>query len=253
MEIWIILGVLAIVWLGALWFLRRVWFYRDPKRTPPADPNLIIAPCDGQVVYVRPVEQGAVHAEKLGQIIPVSEITKTDWDGSEPAGEGWLIGIYMSPLDVHYNYSPVAGKVRKIVHTQAKLNLPMVDLWEYINLTFLRRTMDLLGKRYQLENERQTVLMENAEVKLAMVEIADKFINKITTYIREGEWLQPGQKVSFIERGSQVDLVLFTREVDILAKVGDQVYGGLTPVAKLNPSAQVTPKEEIAAGTEGKR
>lgn len=252
MMIAVVLGVLVLGWLGALYFLRRVWFYRDPRRTPPADPDLIIAPCDGQVVYVRPVEGGTVHAEKLGQVIPIREITKTDWDGAEPEGEGWLIGIYMSPLDVHYNYSPIAGQVCKIVHTQAKVNLPMVDLWEYINLTFLRRTMDLLGKRYQLENERQTVLMENSRLRLAMVEIADKFINKITTYIREGEWLQLGQKVSFIERGSQVDLVLFTREVQILTKVGSQVYGGLTPVARLQPSASVLVEGETAAGIENK-
>lgn len=252
MKIAILLGILVLGWLGVLYFLRRVWFYRDPKRTPPADPDLILAPCDGQVVYVRPVEEGTVHAEKLGRIIPVREITKADWGGVEPEGEGWLIGIYMSPLDVHYNYSPIAGQVRKIVHTQAKLNLPMVDLWEYINLTFLRRTMDLLGKQYQLENERQTVLMENPRLKLAMVEIADKFINKITTYIREGEWLQPGQKVSFIERGSQVDLVLFTREVEILTKAGSQVYGGLTPVARLKSNAAIHAEADVAAGIANK-
>lgn len=221
---------------GALWFMRKVWFYRDPVRIPPSDPNLILAPCDGKVVYVRPIQNGAVYAEKLGQSIPVCEITKADWGGEDPTGEGWLIGIYMSPLDVHYNYAPVSGKVRRIVHTQAKANLPMVDLWEYVNLTFLRRAVNLLGKRYQLENERQTVFLESEQVKLAMVEIADKFINKITTYIEEGEQLKPGQKVSFIERGSQVDLAIFTKDVEILAKVGDQVYGGSTPIALLPAS-----------------
>lgn len=233
-----ILGLLLLIWAGALWFLRRVWFYRDPQRTPPADPALILAPCDGKVVYVRPIENGAVYAQKCSRLIPIQEITKLDWGTEEPAGIGWLIGIYMSPLDVHYNYAPIAGTVRKIVYVPARLNLPMLDLWEYLKLTYLRRAVDLLGKRYQLENERQTILLENGKLRLAMVEIADKFVNKITTYIQEGETLLAGQKVSFIERGSQVDLVLFTTQVEILVRVGDQVYGGLTPVARYHPSAR---------------
>ena len=217
---------------GANYFLRKVWFYRDPLRTPPPDPNLILAPCDGKVVYIRPVSaDGTVFAEKLGRPIPITEITHAEWDGASP--EGWLIGIYMSPLDVHYNYAPIAGVVRKIVYTPAKANLPMVDLWEYVSMAWLRRAVDLLGKRYHLENERQTVFLENERVRVVMVEIADKFVNKITTYIREGEQVRAGQKVSFIERGSQVDLLIFSRAVEILTHTGAQVYGGLTPVARL--------------------
>lgn len=217
---------------GTHWFLRKVWFYRDPKRVPPNDPNLILAPCDGKVVYIRPVSaDGTVFAEKLGRPIPITEITRAEWEGAAP--EGWLIGIYMSPLDVHYNYAPIAGTIRKIVYTPAKANLPMVDLWEYISMAWLRRAVDLLGKRYHLENERQTLFIENGRLRIAMVEIADKFVNKITTYVRESEHVCPAQKVSFIERGSQVDLLIFTRAVEILTHTGAQVYGGLTPVARL--------------------
>ncbi|MFN7162390.1 MAG: phosphatidylserine decarboxylase, partial [Fimbriimonadales bacterium] len=116
--------------------------------------------------------------------------------------------------------------------------LPMVDLWEYVSMAWLRRAVDLLGKRYHLENERQTVFLENERVRLAMVEIADKFVNKITTYVREGQCVQPAQKISFIERGSQVDLLIFTRAVEILTHTGAQVYGGQTPLARLTASVQ---------------
>ncbi|MCS7272626.1 MAG: phosphatidylserine decarboxylase [Fimbriimonadales bacterium] len=225
------LGIGAVA-AGTTWFLRKVWFYRDPVRIPPEDPSLILAPCDGKVVYIRPVSaDGTVFAEKLGRPIPITEITRAEWEGTSP--EGWLIGIYMSPLDVHYNYAPIAGVVRKIVYTPARVNLPMVDLWEYVSMTWLRRAVDLLGKRYYLENERQTIFLENERVRVAVVEIADKFVNKITTFVREGQQVQPAQKLTFIERGSQVDLLIFSRAVDILTHTGAQVYGGQTPVARL--------------------
>jgi phosphatidylserine decarboxylase len=224
-------GVSAAV-AGANWFLRKVWFYRDPLRIPPPDPNLILAPCDGKVVYLRPVSaDGTVFAEKLGRAIPITEITRADWEGVAP--EGWLIGVYMSPLDVHYNYAPIAGTIRRIVYTPARANLPMVDLWEYVSMAWLRRAVDLLGKRYHLQNERQTIFIEGEQVRVALVEIADKFVNKITTYVHEGQCVKPAQKLSFIERGSQVDLVIFSRAVEILTHTGAQVYGGQTPLARV--------------------
>ncbi len=222
----------ALIWGAALLFLQRIWFYRDPVRITPRDEDLLVSPCDGQVVYVRRVENGEIVSEKLGQKIKVSEITHAEWPEGQTPGQGWLIGIYMSPLDVHFNYAPMQGRISGIVHNGAKLNLPMVDLWEYIQLTYLRRAVDLFAKRYALENERQTVFIEG-RVKVAMVEIADKFVNKISTYVKVGETLRPGQKISFIERGSQVDLFIFG-EVDFLVSVGDQVYGAQTPIARLS-------------------
>lgn len=221
----------AAIWGAIVLFLQRIWFFRDPVRITPADEDLMISPCDGQVVYVRRVENGEIVSDKLGQKIKVSEITHADWPEGVTPGEGWLIGIYMSPLDVHFNYAPIAGKITGIVHNQVKLNLPMVDLWEYIQLTYLRRAVDLFGKRYALENERQTVFIEG-RVKVAMVEIADKFVNKISTYVQTGDQLRAGQKVSFIERGSQVDLFIFG-DIDFLVGVGDQVYGAQTPIARI--------------------
>lgn len=221
----------ALLWAAAVVFLQRIWFFRDPVRLTPSEDDLLISPCDGQVVYIRRVKNGEIVSDKLGQRIKVSEITHAEWPEGSTPGEGWLIGIYMSPLDVHFNYAPLSGKITGIVHNQAKLNLPMVDLWEYIQLTYLRRAVDLFGKRYALENERQTVFIEG-RVKVAMVEIADKFVNKISTYVREGDALRAGQKVSFIERGSQVDLFIFG-DVDFLVSVGDQVYGAQTPIARI--------------------
>ncbi len=228
--------VVASVWAAVLYFLQRIWFYRDPVRVTPQGTDLLISPCDGQVVYIKRVQDGQITSNKLGQSIAVTEITHAEWPEGAVPGNGWLIGIYMSPLDVHFNYAPLNANVSGIVHNGAKLNLPMVDLWEYVQLTYLRRAVDLFAKRYALENERQTVFLEGRlggqPLKVAMVEIADKFVNKISTYVALGEAVRPGQKVSFIERGSQVDLFLFAEDIDFLVGVGDQVYGAQTAIAQ---------------------
>jgi phosphatidylserine decarboxylase len=89
------------------------------------------------------------------------------------------------------------------------------------------------AKKYHLQNERQTIFIEGERVRVALVEIADKFVNKITTYVQEGQSVKSAQKLSFIERGSQVDLVIFSRAVEILTHTGAQVYGGQTPLVRV--------------------
>lgn len=211
-------------------YLRKVWFYRDPLRQPEATGRVIVSPCDGKVVYLRRIEKGEVKSEKKGEVIRVREITKADFDNSE---SGWLIGIYMSPLDVHYNYAPIEGKVEKIVYYPSKTNLPMVDLWEYLNLTYLRRAVNLFSHRFHLENERNTIFINReGEIRVATVEIADKFVSKINCFVKEGDFLKLGQKISFIDRGSQVDLVIFKEDLHWRVKFGDQVYGGKTVLAE---------------------
>lgn len=219
------LAVLIITIVLVQVYLRRVWFYRDPPRKPMAESDTIISPADGQVTYIKEVNSQNIVCEKLGQPIPVEEISKS----KEKIPDGYLIGIYMSPLDVHYNYAPISGTVESIQHSQAKANLPMVDLLEYIRLTYLRKAIDLFSKKFHFQNERNTLFIKG-DITVAMVEIADKFVNKIKCFVRAGEDVKIGQKLAFIERGSQVDLFI-PKDCQIIIEVGQQVFGGLTAIA----------------------
>jgi len=226
----VIVALLIVFIASGIYFLRNIWFYRDPQRTPPTKPGVIVAPADGKVIYIKKVKEGEVVSKKLGEKIKISEITK--YESRKGSKDGWLIGIYMSPLDVHYNYAPIPGKIEEIVHTQAAVNLPMVDLWEYVNLVYLRRGVDLFAKRFHFVNERNTIFLKNGDLSIAVVEIADKFVNKINCFVKKGDQLEIGNKLSFIERGSQADVVVFREDIEIKVQFGDQVYGGETILAE---------------------
>jgi len=227
-------GLLAILWGAAVLFLRRVWFFRDPPREAPRIAGALLSPADGIVVYVRPYSQGAVQVNKLGQSIEVSEITKHPGHLDQ---EGWIVGVYMSPLDVHFNYAPADAEVEAIVHTPVAINLPMVDLWEYLRLTYLRRAVDLFSAAYRLHNERNTIFFrgqrpDGACLHYAVVEIADKFVNKIDCFVRPGQAVLAGQKLSFIKRGSQVDLIVPRDRITVMVEPGQRVTGALTVLAR---------------------
>lgn len=219
-------------WIIFFWYWKKFHFYRDPKRSPAeAGDDVIVSPADGRVMYIRRVEGGEIVSEKLGEKIPLTEITK--FPGAEELAEGWLIGVYMSPGDVHFNYNPAEGRVRAIYRHQAKVNLPMVDMWEYVNFMLFRRAVNLFSRRFHFENERASLLMERADgLKYVVVLIADKFVNKIRLSVEEGARLPKSGKLGFIDRGSQADLFIADPDIEIVTKVGRQVYGGKTTLAR---------------------
>lgn len=231
----IIFAAIIAVWLVALMFLRRVWFFRDPPRQPErSETGMIIAPADGRVVYIRKIEDGGLYSEKLGERIPLPEITGCDTNKLE----GWAIGIYMSPLDVHFNYCPYPATVEQIYRKTAKLNYPMLDLWEYIRVVWLRKMVDMFARKYHLENERNTIFLDGG-VKMAAVLIADKFVAKIQCFVEEGQPLNYSQKLGFISRGSQVDLLIFSNNVEFEVDVNQQVYGGKTIIGRIDTGSPV--------------
>jgi phosphatidylserine decarboxylase len=217
-----------VVVLTALYLLNRfVWFYRDPVRTPESrEANAVISPADGQIVYIKRFEDGAVYSEKLGRRIDLTEIAELPQTSGR---SGWIVGMYMSPFDVHFNYAPVAGTVTAQRYTKADANLPMVDLSEYIRIAFLRRPFDNFAAAFHLQNERNTVVIQGGGAPdVAVVEIADKFVNKIDILAHEGDALKVGDKLGFIKRGSQVDVIIFDADVEWTVEFGQQVYGGRT-------------------------
>jgi phosphatidylserine decarboxylase len=71
-----------------------VYFFRDPQREPPHDPQVVVAPADGRVTRVS---------------------TITDAPDSPT-----LVSIFLSPLDVHINRAPIAGTVTNVAYTRGK-------------------------------------------------------------------------------------------------------------------------------------
>ena len=68
------------------------YFFRDPARVVPAEPDVMVSPGDGKVVEVR----------KL------------------PGEAGTLVAIFLSLFDVHINRSPCAGTVDVMIYRPGK-------------------------------------------------------------------------------------------------------------------------------------
>jgi phosphatidylserine decarboxylase len=215
------LGVIA----GGYLSWRYFWFFRDPERKAPEAAGLV-SPADGTVVYVKRVAPGEpVIVIKQGVAATVRDIMRDDFDQPK-----LVIGIFMSPFDVHYNRAPLSGKVGFIHRHPAHGggNLYMAEMHVRSLLGLAPR---YAGSMHIVQNERAVtqIVGDYKGVPLAcyVVQIGARTVNGIDSFVAEGGHVERGATFGMIRVGSQVDLVVPWREgFDVLVKEGDSVVAG---------------------------
>ena len=220
-ELVVTVGATAAV---AALFWRYVWFFRDPERTPPEVPG-ILSPADGTVVYVRRVAPGEdVVVVKRGVHATVRDLMREDVEG-----EKLVIGIFMSPFDVHFNRAPIAGHVRFVKHYPAReRNRHMGPMHARI---LLRRPPYHAGSLHIVENERTVTCFvgehAGAPLQAYVVQIGARTVHGIESYYEPGDFVSRGATFGMIRIGSQVDLIVPWRSgfVTLIAP-GDRVRAG---------------------------
>jgi phosphatidylserine decarboxylase len=204
----------------------RFWyFFRDPARQPPAGRN-VVSPADGRVVYVRPVAAGALpNPVKAGVTVPLD-----DWLGAAaPEGGGTLIGIYMTPLSVHFNRAPIAGQIAAVVPRAAQgENLSMARA--FMRLVWRMPPFEA-GSGHILQNARNTIVIAG-DFPVVVIQMADRFVREIDCFVTTGQRVAKGDKLGFIRMGSQCDLFIPAgAQAKVSCQPGDEVLAGETILA----------------------
>ena len=194
-----LLGLLfwhPLAWLGLIFTLFCLYFFRDPERVPPARMDVFLAPADGLVVSV----EAAVPPPELGF-------------GPAPRPR---VAIFLSVLDVHVNRMPIAGTVTRI---------------NYRPGTFVNAALDKASE----DNERNAVaLLLPDGTEIAVVQIAGLIARRIVCEAVVGQVFSAGQRFGIIRFGSRTDLYLPPGTVPLVA-VGQRMIGGETVLATLAP------------------
>ena len=216
-------GILAAASSYAVFEVYRTWYFpRDPARSIPTGAR-IVAPSDGRVIYLEHVENGVVPiAIKGRRQIPLGEIVKSE---NRPLS-GTILGIFLSPYDVHYQRCPIGGTVGEITYHPAPFNESMGDMFV--------RNLFRLKNRYANSthvwaNERNIVRIDGDDLTAFVVQIADQQVNRIDCYVEEGADVAIGDKLGMIRWGSQVDLFIKDlKPEDFVVKRGDKLRAGET-------------------------
>lgn len=176
----------ALVLLALAAFM--AFFFRDPKRTPPTGTGVIVSPADGRVTRVR-------------SLMPN--------DSDSPT----VISIFLSPLDVHINRSPIAGTISDVTYTQGK---------------FLMATKE----DSSLVNEQNALTIRGEEITVVCKQIAGVLARRIICWKRAGDDVALGERIGLIKFSSRTDLIL-PPNVQIEVTEGMRVRGGATIIGRV--------------------
>jgi phosphatidylserine decarboxylase len=194
-----VLGLLfwhVLTWLGLIFTLFSLYFFRDPERVLPPRAGVFVAPADGLVVSIEP----AIPPVELG-LGPVPRLR---------------VAIFLSVLDVHVNRAPIAGLVTRIAYHPGKF-------------------LNAADEKASDENERNAILIRLPTGQdVVMVQIAGLIARRILCDITEGAALATGQRIGIIRFGSRTDLYLPEGTLPLVA-VGQRMIGGETVIAELSP------------------
>ncbi|MDR0995241.1 MAG: phosphatidylserine decarboxylase family protein [Tannerella sp.] len=168
-------------------------FFRSPFRRYPFDSeNLVISPADGTIVAIEEVDEPDFLCAACIQV-----------------------SIFMSVFNVHANWFPVNGTVKRVSHHNG-------------------RFMAAYLPKSSTENERASVLITtNGGREILARQIAGAVARRIVTYAKEGESCHVDEHMGFIKFGSRVDVFIPT-DSEVLVEIGQKVTGNQTPLARLS-------------------
>jgi phosphatidylserine decarboxylase len=178
--------IIALLLLALAAFM--AFFFRDPQRTAPQDANVIVSPADGRVTRVSLLDPE---------------------DSTSPT----VVSIFLSPLDVHINRAPLAGKITDVTYTRGK---------------FLMAT----NAAASLVNEQNALTIQGERVTVVCKQIAGILARRIVCWKRAGDELALGERFGLIKFSSRTDLILPTG-VEVLVSVGMRVRGGATVIGRV--------------------
>jgi phosphatidylserine decarboxylase len=125
-----------------------------------------------------------------------------------------MISIFMSITNVHANWYPVDGTVKKVAHQNGK---------------FMKAWLP----KASTENERSMVVIETPEGHTVMArQIAGAVARRIVTYAEPGEECFIDEHMGFIKFGSRVDVYLPLGS-EVCVKMGQSTTGNETVIAHL--------------------
>ncbi len=160
-------------------FILILQFFRNPIIKPTVNDKQVVAPADGKVVVIEETEETEYLKDRRKQI-----------------------SIFMSPVNVHVNRSPVKGIVQMFKYHAGKY----LVAWH---------------PKSSSENERTTIVLKTTNGKEIVVrQIAGALARRIRCYVKEGQQLQQAEEFGFIKFGSRVDVFL-PLDAEVKVNIGD--------------------------------
>ena len=183
-----------LIFIGLILIIMAFVFFRDPDRKIPdsaaKDLSLVLSPADGKIMEVVEIEEPYYMKEKTKRI-----------------------SIFLSPLDVHVNRTPVTG---------------IVEYYEYKTGKF----MAAFEPKSSELNEHSKIGVKTPYGRVLFKQIVGALARRIVCELKIGDNIKAGDKIGMMKFGSRMDIFLPVNS-EIYIKSGDKVVAGESIIAKI--------------------
>jgi phosphatidylserine decarboxylase len=130
-------------------------------------------------------------------------------------GKCTMISTFMNIHNVHVNRMPLDGEIKEITHYEGK-HIPAF-------------------KKESERNERVKIIIQTKKGLIKVILIAGTIARRIVPYVKKGNKIKKGEKISIIRLGSRVDVYLPEKIYkSIVVKENDRVIAGEDSIAEIN-------------------
>ena len=171
------------------------FFFRDPERDVPNDRHIVVSPADGRVVHAGQAEADVA-----------------------PPGQWIQISIFLSPLDVHVNRTPVSGRVLEVHYLPG-------------------RFLPAYRPEAATDNERSEIVIDHDGQTIVCRQVVGLLARRVVCRLTPGMDVVQGQRLGIMKFGSRMDVFL-PADSALKATVGQIVRGGQTIIAELTSGAR---------------
>lgn len=168
------------------------FFFRDPDRRPPPAPGAVVSPADGRVVFAGDADPAV-----------------------SPPGAWRQVSVFLSPLDVHVNRTPVSGAVTRVDHRPG-------------------RFLPAYRREAAAENERCEIRIDHHGRTVVCRQVVGLLARRVVCRLAPGMTVGAGQRFGIMKFGSRMD-VFVPPATPLRVRVGDVVRGGETILAVFEP------------------
>jgi phosphatidylserine decarboxylase len=194
--------------LAAVGCAYMCWFFRDPERTAPADPAVIVAAADGKIAKI--VTLGRADFERAARASGLADMS------GFATGDVVRVSIFLSLFDVHVNRAPIAGQSTFLGYFPGKRLFTFDD-------------------KSSEENQHNAILIEGEATRCLVYQIVGPVARRVVYWPAQDRAvpLKKGEPFGMMKFGSRLDMYFPADEVALTAREGERVAAGETVIGRV--------------------
>ena len=179
--------------LGILGVVYMLHFFRDPEMVVPSDVGVVVSGASGVLAQVKEVYEDKVFK-----------------------GQTTRVSIFLSLVDVHVNRAPIAGQAHYLGY-------------------FPGRRLFTFDEKSSEVNQHNSIFIKGEDTSVLVRQIVGPVARRVVYFLdtEAAVEVSRGERIGMMKFGSRLDMYFPKGDIEVVAKIGDQVHAGQSIIATI--------------------